>query len=89
MQSLASAAQAAAARLRVEADGVRHGPALGEGGRVSEGRVREVEQVLHQQAVLDWHLDLHAVLPVLRLHSMRWQVNLLHTATCTKYAADV
>jgi hypothetical protein len=38
--------------LRVELDRIRHRPALGKCGLVREGRVREVQQVLDEQAVL-------------------------------------
>ena len=34
-----------------------HAPSLCEGGCVSEGRMGEVKQVLHQQAVLHWQID--------------------------------
>jgi len=42
----------------VKAHGVRDGPALGKGAGVREGRVRKVQQVLHQQAVLHRHINL-------------------------------
>ena len=34
-----------------------HGPALCKGGGVSEGGVCEVQKVLQQQAVLNWHIQ--------------------------------